>query len=66
MISRARISSVKSVPGKPALQVEFADGKHYDVDLREHIRQFPVLSPWRTCRCSALPKWANGGRCELG
>ncbi|SCY92900.1 Protein of unknown function [Pseudomonas sp. NFACC37-1] len=45
MISRARITSVKVVPGKPALQVEFANGKRYDVDLREHIRQFPVLKP---------------------
>lgn len=45
MINRARITSVKVVPGKPALQVEFANGKRYDVDLREHIRQFPVLKP---------------------
>ncbi|MBC3364624.1 DUF2442 domain-containing protein [Pseudomonas sp. SWRI154] len=45
MISKARINSVKSVPGKHALQVEFANGKHYDVDLREHIRQYPVLKP---------------------
>ena len=45
MISKARISSVKPVPGKHALQVEFANGKRYDVDLREYIRQFPVLKP---------------------
>jgi hypothetical protein len=45
MISKARISSVKPAPGKRALQVEFANGKRYDVDLREHIRQFPVLKP---------------------
>ncbi|AMZ72546.1 MULTISPECIES: DUF2442 domain-containing protein [Pseudomonas] len=45
MISKARISSVKPVAGKHALQVEFSNGKRYDVDLREHIRQFPVLKP---------------------
>jgi hypothetical protein len=45
MISKARINSVKPVSGKHALQVEFANGKHYDVDLREHIRQYPVLKP---------------------
>ncbi|QKS82873.1 DUF2442 domain-containing protein [Pseudomonas bijieensis] len=43
MISKAKISSVKPVPGKHALQVEFDNGKRYDVDLREHIRQFLVL-----------------------
>ncbi|WP_434605645.1 hypothetical protein [Pseudomonas sp. R1-7] len=43
MISQARINSVKAVPGQYALQVVFADGKCYDVDLREHIRQFPML-----------------------
>ncbi|MEH6353117.1 DUF2442 domain-containing protein [Pseudomonas sp. 3JA] len=36
---------MKPAPGKHALQVEFANGKRYDVDLREHIRQFPVLKP---------------------
>ena len=45
MISKARISSVKHVPGKHALQVELANGKRYDVDLRKLIRQFPVLKP---------------------
>ncbi|EPJ86618.1 DUF2442 domain-containing protein [Pseudomonas sp. CFII68] len=45
MIRKARISSVRPVRGKHALQVEFADGKRYDVDLREHIRQFPVFQP---------------------
>ncbi|KIR12948.1 DUF2442 domain-containing protein [Pseudomonas sp. A-RE-23] len=45
MISKARVSSVKPVPGKHALRVEFADGKRYDVDLRENIRQFPLLKP---------------------
>lgn len=43
MISKARISGMKPVPGKHALLVEFANGKRYDVDLEEHIRQFPVL-----------------------
>ena len=43
MTSEARINSVKPILGQYALQVEFADGKRYDVDLREHIRQFPVL-----------------------
>ncbi|WP_417693951.1 hypothetical protein [Pseudomonas sp.] len=47
MISKARINNVKPVPGKHTLQVEFANGKHYDVDLREHIRQFPVLKVGR-------------------
>jgi hypothetical protein len=41
--SEARINSVKPVLGRYALQVEFADGKRYDVDLREHIRQFPAF-----------------------
>ncbi|WP_413794090.1 MULTISPECIES: DUF2442 domain-containing protein [unclassified Pseudomonas] len=45
MISKARISSVKPAPGKHVLQVEFSNGKRYDVDLREHIRQFPILKP---------------------
>ena len=45
MISKARISGVRPVPGKHALLVEFADGKRYDVDLGEHIRLFPVLKP---------------------
>jgi hypothetical protein len=27
------------------LQVEFANGKRYDVDLQAHIRQFSVLKP---------------------
>lgn len=45
MISKAKIKSVKPVPGKHALQVEFVNGKCYDVDLREYIRQFPVLKP---------------------
>lgn len=45
MISQAKINSVTPVPDKHTLQVEFANGKRYDVDLREHIRQFPVLKP---------------------
>ncbi|MEX0165623.1 DUF2442 domain-containing protein [Pseudomonas brassicacearum] len=45
MINNARISSVKPIPGKHALQVEFVNGKRYEVDLREHIRQFPELKP---------------------
>ncbi|SDX46494.1 DUF2442 domain-containing protein [Pseudomonas sp. NFACC08-1] len=45
MISEVRINGVKPVLGKHALQVEFAKGKRYDVDLREYIRQFPVLKP---------------------
>ncbi|MGD8219267.1 DUF2442 domain-containing protein [Pseudomonas thivervalensis] len=45
MTCEARINSVKPVPGQRALQVEFANGKRYDVDLQAHIRQFPVLKP---------------------
>jgi len=45
MISKGKIKSVKPAPGKHALQVEFVNGKRYDVDLREHVRQFPVLKP---------------------
>lgn len=45
MTCEARINSVKPVPGQRALQVEFANGKRYDVDLQAHIRQFSVLKP---------------------
>ncbi|WP_342242903.1 DUF2442 domain-containing protein [Pseudomonas sp. OTU5201] len=45
MISKAKISSVEPIAGKHALLVVFANGKPYSIDLREHIRSFPVLKP---------------------
>ncbi|MBT2342399.1 MULTISPECIES: DUF2442 domain-containing protein [Pseudomonas] len=45
MISKTKIQSVKPVPGKHVLQVEFVNRKRYDVDLRAHIHQFPLLMP---------------------
>lgn len=45
MTSKTKLNSVKPVAGKHALLVEFGNGKRYRVDLREHIRSFPVLNP---------------------
>jgi hypothetical protein len=45
MTSKARINSAEPIAGRHALLVEFANGKRYRVDLREHIRSFPVLKP---------------------
>jgi hypothetical protein len=45
MTSKVRIHSVNPIAGKHALQVEFSNGKHYTVQLTEHIRSFPVLKP---------------------
>jgi hypothetical protein len=41
----AKINDVKPVSGEHSLQVEFSNGKRYEVDLCEHIRKFPVLNP---------------------
>ncbi|WP_342246294.1 hypothetical protein [Pseudomonas sp. OTU5201] len=45
MTSEAKISSMEPIAGRHALLVVFANGKRYRVDLREHIRSFPVLKP---------------------
>ncbi|CAN1598553.1 hypothetical protein [Pseudomonas mediterranea] len=45
MLSKVTIKNLTPFPGKHALQVEFVNGKRYDVDLREHVRQFPALKP---------------------
>jgi DNA segregation ATPase FtsK/SpoIIIE-like protein len=61
-LSKARITGVKPVPGENALQVEFANGKRHDVDLREHIRQFPVLKPLGDLslfRTAQVGEWAS-------
>lgn len=45
MTSKAKINSVMPIAGQHSLLVEFANGKRYNVDLREHIDSFPVLKP---------------------
>lgn len=45
MTSKAKIISVEPIAGEHALLAVFANGKRYRVDLREHIRSFPVLEP---------------------
>ncbi|TWC22612.1 uncharacterized protein DUF2442 [Pseudomonas sp. SJZ085] len=61
MISKAKIKSVRPVPGKYALQVEFVNGKRHDVDLREYIHQFPVLKPLEDLSLFAIAQVGEWG-----
>ncbi|PRA26599.1 DUF2442 domain-containing protein [Pseudomonas poae] len=45
MTSKLRISAVKPVAGKHALEIEWNNGEKHAVDLTDHIESFPVLKP---------------------
>ncbi|AMN82293.1 DUF2442 domain-containing protein [Pseudomonas azotoformans] len=45
--SKHRISKVKPIPGKHALEIEWDDGKRFTVDLIDHINTFLALEPLR-------------------